>query len=390
MESTWERLDDKQRDRSALRSLNQAKEYGLHAAATLDVQGEQLEQAEFCADSNQYMMDRSARLVRGMTWWGWLTNGFIPEPKPPAPQQRRRQGSPLEDDRRREGSRRRAPISAAGPRPIGGGVDDEFLRDLDNNMSARQSSHLKEQREYLDEVSQGLDELMEVGGEIGRRVEEQNESVPRLQDKIENLWQSTRHVTRQAGRVMESYATRATPKLLGHVALREVTTKRMVRARGDEVSLSDEVDCLRATCRFALYEKRAHLLGLQSPVSKNYVGLTFAGSIRCSARSFGRTEEFDFELHKSEPTPLLCVAANFGAGCWIRVESKERRLLPAEPRDAPDALQRAARFQVIFLDDNFITPSYAEQIIRPAPIVRPSPRSTSASGATDAAAGSEG
>lgn len=331
-------------DRSGLQALNEAKDVGLATAAALDAQGEELAAAENCVDSNQYIINKSGRIVRGMTWWGWITNTFTAAPKPPDPQ------------RRRPSTHAMPPTAAVRPTATAPPQAQE-----------ERSSHpqLREQQDYLDEVSLGLDELREVGVEIGRRVETQNEAVPRLHEKMDALWQSTRHVTRQAGRVIESYATRATPKLLGHVALRDVATRRFVQARGDEVGLSKEVDCLRATCRFALYEKRAHLLGLYSPVSQRYVGLTFAGNIRCSARTFGRTEEFDLDLQRPAASPVLCVAANFGAGCWLRVEPREGRLLPAESRSAPDALQRAARFEVLFLDQAYRTPSYAEEILVP-------------------------
>lgn len=341
--------------RDGLRALSEAKEHGLHTAATLDTQAEQFDRAEYCADSNQYIIDRSARLVRGMTWWGWFTNKFTTEPKPPEP--------------RRTG-RVQQSASEAPPRPLArepAVVGPEVVVPIP-------SSHpkLREQQEYIDEVSRGLDDLLEVGTEIGRRAEEHNETVPRLHGKIEKLWQSTRHVTRQAGRVMESYATRATPQLLGRVALREVATRRFLRARGAVVALSNEIDCLRATCCFALYEKRANLLGLQSTVSRRYVGLTFSGAIKCSATSFGRCEEFDLDLTKSTDTPLLCVAANFGAGCWVRIEPKEGHLLPGEPRNAPDALQRAARFEIVFLDGTYEKPTFAEQILIPVTPGQPS------------------
>jgi len=141
--------------------------------------------------------------------------------------------------------------------------------------------------------------------------------------------------------VCESYATRATPTLLCHVALLEKASGRYVRARGADVGLSEEVGVLRATSRFALYEKRPHLLGLRSTVSGKYVGITFSGAIQCAASSFGRWEEFDLDLQRPHETPMLCVAANWGGGCWIRVQpNRERRLVPAEPRGGVGAVPK--------------------------------------------------
>jgi len=231
---------------------------------------------------------------------------------------------------------------------------------------------LVEQRAYVKELSRGLQELLEVGVAIGERVDEQNEAAPRLQEKLDWLWQSTTHVTRQAGRVNEGYGRRAVPRLLGHVALREVSTRRFLRVRGPEVALSEEVETLRGTCRFALYEKREHLLGLKNCVSGKFLGISFSGAIVCASTSFGRWEEFDLDLHHNTPTAVLCVAANWGGGCWLRLTASgsghgkaKRHLAPAEPQTAKHGLRRAARFDLLFLDDLYHPPSFAEQILQP-------------------------
>ncbi|KAJ8613950.1 hypothetical protein CTAYLR_008792 [Chrysophaeum taylorii] len=338
------------RDRSGLRAVSEAREVGLQTVGKLDAQGETIRHAQTAVDSNQHLIDKSGRVVRGMTWWGWVQNAFSSPPAPPEPQPRATRRTPPAVSREAPAGLVRHASVVAAPREAA-------------SSSRPRDARLREQQEYLGELSQGLEELLEVGGAIGERVEEQAEAVPKLHASVEHLWQSTRHVTRQAGRVMESYATRATPKLLCHVALREVESRRYVRARGDVVALSDEVDVLRATCRFALYEKRAHLLGLQSTVSKLYVGITFSGAIKCAATRFGRWEEFDIDLTRPNATPILCVAANFGAGCWIRVEAREGRLLPAEPRTCAQAVNRAAKFEIVVLDDVYAPPAYAEEIL---------------------------
>lgn len=346
-EHSWAATDanDVVIDRSGLRSINEARDLGLRTVHSLDVQAETLHHAHTVADSNKYVLDQSERVIRGMTWWGWMQNKFTAAPRPPSPH-----ASPP--------TLERTPASAAQP-------PREALFAGHRELGVESDPQLREQNEYVQEVGRGLDELLEVGAAMGNRIEEQNnESVPQLHEKIEGLWHMTRHMTRRAGRVTESYGwSRATPRLLGHVALQHTETKRYLRARGDDVCLSEEVDCLRATCRFKLYEKRAHLLGLQSAVSMHYVGLTFSGNIRCNFRRFNRCQEFDFDLSRPNATPILCIASNFGDGLWVRV--KDGNLVPAYPRDEQGALQKAAKFRVVFLDDAFEIPTYAEAILRP-------------------------
>ena len=327
-------------DRSGLVALHEARETGVRTLTTLGEQGEALDRAETVVDSNQYLIDKSGRVIRGMTWWGWVQNNFSSPPAPPKP------------GRQRE-------VSKTTPERHSG------LYDYDDDVAKPVTMPSDDQQTYVEELSRGLEDLMDVGVAIGARVDEQNETAPRLHTKLDRLWESTTHVTRQAGRVNEGYGKRAKPKLLGHVALRERETRKFLRARGGEVKLSDEVDVLRATCRFASYEKRAHLLGLQSCVSGKYMGITFGGSIACTSSSFGRWEEFDLDLdHRPTNTAILCVAANFGSGCWLRLTNYDS-LTPGEPRSSELGLKRAVRFEIVKLDDVFQIPSYADQILVP-------------------------
>ncbi|KAH8060886.1 zinc finger protein [Aureococcus anophagefferens] len=151
---------------------------------------------------------------------------------------------------------------------------------------------LAEQDAYVNALSEGLEDLRGVGEALGDELADHDDRVPRLQDKMDRLWSTTRQVTRAAGRLTHASAG-STPKLLGHVALRELATKRYLRARGQDVGLSEEVDVLRATCRFALYEKRAHLLGLRSPVSGKYLAITFSAPSARRARRLGRAHSPD-------------------------------------------------------------------------------------------------
>ncbi|GAX25973.1 hypothetical protein FisN_4Hh543 [Fistulifera solaris] len=46
-------------------------------------QGEQLDRAESIADETQYRLDKAGRILRGMTWSGWLANKFTKDIGPP-------------------------------------------------------------------------------------------------------------------------------------------------------------------------------------------------------------------------------------------------------------------------------------------------------------------
>ena len=78
------------RDRSGERALAEAFESGREILTRLNEQGESLQRSEVVADSNQYVLDRSARTLSNMTWSGWIANTFRPAPKPPPPPPARR------------------------------------------------------------------------------------------------------------------------------------------------------------------------------------------------------------------------------------------------------------------------------------------------------------
>ncbi len=46
---------------------------------------ETLDRSEAIVDSNRYMIEKSARTLRGMSWWGSMVNYFTEEPAAPRP-----------------------------------------------------------------------------------------------------------------------------------------------------------------------------------------------------------------------------------------------------------------------------------------------------------------
>jgi len=194
---------------------------------------------------------------------------------------------------------------------------------------------------------------------------------------MDRLWESTRRATRAAGRLTAGSAGDGEPKLLGHVALFCPRTRRYVRARGQDVGLSDEAGVLRATSRFALYEKRPHVLGLRSPVAGRWLGLRFSGAIGCTSSSCsGAWQEFDLDLRPPRAggtilSPLSCLGANWGGGCYVKVDAREGWLLCGEPLGDPAARRRARHFEVHFLDGSHSEPAYAEEEVRRRPADAP-------------------
>ena len=74
VDSTYNREEEY---RLAQRAGAEAVVVGRETLATLVHQGEQLRNAENLADDTVYTVEKANRVLRGMTWSGWLTNKFI-------------------------------------------------------------------------------------------------------------------------------------------------------------------------------------------------------------------------------------------------------------------------------------------------------------------------
>ena len=70
---------------AARRSAVEAVMVGRETLESAVRQGEQLRNAENLADETEYKLDRATRLLKGMTWSGWLANKFTKDVEPPKP-----------------------------------------------------------------------------------------------------------------------------------------------------------------------------------------------------------------------------------------------------------------------------------------------------------------
>jgi hypothetical protein len=75
--------DREEEYRRAQQAGSEAVMVGRETLETVVRQGEQLRNAENIADDTVYTVEKANRLLRGMTWSGWLANKFSPPVNPP-------------------------------------------------------------------------------------------------------------------------------------------------------------------------------------------------------------------------------------------------------------------------------------------------------------------
>lgn len=74
---------------AAKRAAAEAVDVARETLETTERQKEQLENARNMADETEYKLDKATRLLRGMTWTGWIANKFSNDVEPPAMRSRR-------------------------------------------------------------------------------------------------------------------------------------------------------------------------------------------------------------------------------------------------------------------------------------------------------------
>mmetsp|Transcript_1663 Transcript_1663/g.2499 ORF Transcript_1663/g.2499 Transcript_1663/m.2499 type:complete len:528 (+) Transcript_1663:235-1818(+) len=68
---------------SAQSAAAESVSIGRNVAESIARQGETLAHADIIADRNQYLLEKSARTLKGMTWSGWVANMFTSDVKAP-------------------------------------------------------------------------------------------------------------------------------------------------------------------------------------------------------------------------------------------------------------------------------------------------------------------
>jgi hypothetical protein len=75
--------DQAEEYRSAQRAAVESVMIGRETLETAIRQGEQLQNSENLADETEHKLDRATRLLKGMSWSGWITNKFSKDIEPP-------------------------------------------------------------------------------------------------------------------------------------------------------------------------------------------------------------------------------------------------------------------------------------------------------------------
>ena len=460
--------DDEQADAdSYLATRRLAAETVEVARATItqaSQQTEQLENADRTADHSAYLLDKSARLLRGMTWSGWVANLFSkdvkvedyvggnddgkdttnglaalqppsaeeyahlpPQFQPaaravvnyrchlavlaqcPTPEQSeacsatcaelsdavRRElrgavggagnGLDVEEDGHREayaqlfqdleeadqvrkrlvaamgarqhskrdGNSARAPITPHNSLAVGGGST--------SGARSATATKLSAQDEHLDALSQNLTELQGIGTALSTTFQHQSELLDSIHDKTDSLTDRTKAVRRKADRIVHrSKWIKNRPELVAWMTIRHVRSGLYLCATGDGGLRLGGFGGSDNNCPAAIFgkwrRKDSSIVGIQSKLTRNYVGQTLLGYLACSSSTYGRAQEWEIDHDTDDSTgtgkdtAIMCVGANWGNGGWMEVNSADGSV--SIGGSGLEAKKKAALWRITVLDDD--------------------------------------
>ena len=178
-------------------------------------QGEQIAHANATAELTEYNLAVSRRMVRGMTWSGWVANMVSSEPAPPPPPPSELStGSWAATVGAAETPQQ--PTAAEQPREHGWNSTDPSVR-----------AQLQAQDDYLDLQLKNMEQMATVGSLLGESVAKQNSQLGALDGAMDHLNDETRAVIRMQGRLHSS--VRGKPKFLYFVAIEHADSGRFLQ-----------------------------------------------------------------------------------------------------------------------------------------------------------------
>lgn len=335
-----------------LRVAQESIAMGRETLTAVAGQQESLDRAEAVVDSNRYLIDKSARSLRGMSWWGSVKNFFSEEPAAPRPKasswmtkQQQQQPQQQEEATGRSSIPTSSSISSRNsmaaqwqdqPQGYTQSSSDErqelySLRHEGNATDARATrsqagsappatlarvAHIQDT--YLEKLSKSVDEQRAIGGTLHEALSEQAAQINRLGESSEGLHDRTRAVVRKAARVSRSQGGWGgeRPKLHKFIAFRELRTGLFLSVVGEELKLQEPH--MTKACQFAAYTCQTALTGLQSVLSRKWLGQHWiTGALGVRGTGLGKNEEWEVDWGKPGGAFLLSCSANWGNGGYL-------------------------------------------------------------------------
>lgn len=216
-----------------------------------------------------------------------------------------------------------------GRKPTSGMTNSTQQQQQQSSPPAAKSSVEQRQDKHLAVISASLGELGHIAGNLKEGLHQQTQLIDTLDNKTENLNESSKRVARRTDRLIQTKKwTPAKAVFKGNYSLRHVDTGKYLAVLQNEVFLVNRRH--PQTCQFAVHQRpNTRLAGLRNHSNRSWLGQSFlTGSLQCAAKTLGRREEFELDQvdldnvnddDTSTTTRLLCASAGWGHGGYLQV-----------------------------------------------------------------------
>jgi len=420
--------------RRAQQAAVEAVMVGRETLATTVQQGEQLQHAETLADETEYTVDKANRLLRGMTWSGWLANklskdvdspeyrnnnnnnddtnkrmsilgppkayAMVPESCAAVSQSVQNYHLNLQvlencetdeqkgtcrlicNDMHRQARLKINDLLTATKRKNNNRNDDDTTNDDDKSeyfvlqlqedvSSLRQRQFVLQQvqrgmtttttgdektnifnkntaindtvidnpsstdavtiqqEQHLNTITQHLQELGSLAGNLNISLHQQAEVIDSLDTKNETLHFKTNTMNRRTERFIKDKSWKQQKAEFSHYAWirHQISGRYLSIAPNNNDSTLMLSNVLNERCIFGIW-KRKRVFGLQNKYSRRWVGQSLLGQLTCSASAFNRREEWEADGDDWSDTTLLIVSAGWGTGGYLLLDKEGKGTQP--------------------------------------------------------------
>lgn len=265
----------------------EAQEAAKSTIVSLNHQNEVLQGAEDTLEANEYILQKSYRTLRGMTWGGMFYNMLVSDK------------NHLEVNDPSFTVDKAGTDSSTKSNPINYMYDD--WRSLDSNEN------------QLNEISSAVENLKDASIFISKSLTDQNEIIDRIDEKSTIVNDQTLGVTLKATQLTRTRSSKILK--VGRFQFIEPKSKKFLAVVLEDIVLVAKED--RSTY-FDCYCKENNLYGLQNCKTQKFIGSTILASIRASGHVFGKQEELNIDVTSGRETGIFIVCINWGNGGWLK------------------------------------------------------------------------
>lgn len=255
---------------------------------------------------HEYILQKTERTLRSMTFFGKIYNLFTAEPSAPSSAAngaaRASYSSGSASGSASTTARTNAPAKAASRGELMDGARDDSKPVFKNRLDPE-----------LAQLEATVDELKAISERMGEALDASHQQLYRIDNKTQKVTDETVQLSMKTGKMLQD-SRRTAKRSMGMYTFFSADAGRFLAAEGDRLVLRDTM--IDRRCVWEVFMKEEGVYGFQNCFTRKWIGISFLGYIQVASVTFGPSEHMYLDLSARE-SALLCPSANFGAGGWV-------------------------------------------------------------------------